>query len=352
MTAVPAEPPLIEIDDLVVRFRTRRGLDAVLSGKPATVTAVDHVSLRIGRGDIYGLVGESGSGKTTLGKTILRLVDPTSGAIRVEGRDVVRLSERRFRPVRRKLQTIFQDPLSSLNPRHRVGEALATPLALHRMVPPGQVERRVDEILNRVGLPAAFKQRYPHELSGGQLQRVAIGRALTMDPAFLIADEAVSKLDVSVRAQILNLFKDIQASSGMTMLFITHDLHVARYLCSRIGVMYFGKLVEEGPTEELFRNPRHPYTKALLSTIQEGEAATGGQGPLLAEEAFNPSQDDLVGCRFYKRCRLRQPHCAVRHPPLEVPTDAAVAGHRTACYEWQRVADATAPGGRPATQPE
>lgn len=337
-----ASDPLIEIDDLVVRFRTRRGLDAVISRKPSSVTAVDHVSLTIERGEIYGLVGESGSGKTTLGKTILRLVEATSGAIRVEGRDIAGLPERQFRPLRRKLQTVFQDPLSSLNPRHRVRDALATPLALHRMVPPDQIARKVDEILGRVGLPIAFKDRYPHELSGGQLQRVAIGRALTLDPAFLIADEAVSKLDVSVRAQILNLFKDIQAASGMTMLFITHDLHVARYLCTRIGVMYFGKLVEVGPTEELFRNPRHPYTKALLSTIDE-EAAP--QGPLLAEEAFNPSTDDLVGCRFYKRCWLRQPRCAEAHPPLET----IVAGHRTACYEWRRVQEPAAPAGQSPT---
>lgn len=332
-----ADAPLIEIEDLIVRFRTRRGLDAVLSGKPSVLTAVDRVSLSIGRGEIFGLVGESGSGKTTLGKTILRLVEPTSGAIRVEGQDIAGLSEARFRPLRRKLQTVFQDPLSSLNPRHRVGEALATPLALHGMVPRAQVPARVAEILRRVGLPADFRDRYPHELSGGQLQRVAIGRALTLDPAFLIADEAVSKLDVSVRAQILNLFKDIQAASGMTMLFITHDLHVARYLCSRIGVMYFGKLVEVGPTEELYRRPRHPYTKALLSTI---DPAGSDKGPPLAEEAFNPSEDDLVGCRFYKRCWLRQARCAERHPPSET----VVTGHEVACYEWRQ-----APEGRDGT---
>jgi ABC-type glutathione transport system ATPase component len=198
--------PLVDILNLVVRFRTRRGLDAALSRTPTFVTAVDDVSLAIKRGEILGLVGESGSGKTTLGKAILRLVEPSSGEIRFDGENIAHLSERRLRPLRRKVQTIFQDPLSSLNPRHRVSDALATPLRLHRVVESAQVDQKVDSVLERVGLSPVFRDRYPHELSGGQLQRVAIGRALTLNPDFLIADEAVSKLDVSVRAQILNLF--------------------------------------------------------------------------------------------------------------------------------------------------
>jgi oligopeptide/dipeptide ABC transporter ATP-binding protein len=325
---------LIELRNLTVRFRTRRGLDAALSGKSPYITAVDDVSLGIPRGEIYGLVGESGSGKTTLGKAILRLVDPASGEILFRGRDIAQLPERRLRPLRRQLQTVFQDPLSSFNPRHRVGEALATPLKLHRIVPASAIPQKVDEILLRVGLSPVFRDRFPHELSGGQLQRVAIGRALTMDPEFIVADEAVSKLDVSVRAQILNLFKDIQSASGLTMLFITHDLHVARYLCTTIGVMYFGKLVEFGPTEELFRSPRHPYTEALLSTIDSGGSGKDWRG--LAGEAYNPSADDRVGCRFYKRCPIRKDRCAGSHPPL-----AAVGrGHHVACYERTAVCKA------------
>ncbi|WP_137387757.1 ABC transporter ATP-binding protein [Rhodoligotrophos defluvii] len=322
---------MVDIRNLVVQFRTRRGLDAILSRKPAFLTAVDDVSLTIRKGEIFGLVGESGSGKTTLGKALLRLVTPTSGEIRFEGRDIAQLSERQLRPVRRRLQTVFQDPLSSLNPRHKVADALATPLKLHKIVPPARISDKVDEILTRVGLSPVFRDRYPHELSGGQLQRVAIGRALTMEPSFLVADEAVSKLDVSVRAQILNLFKDIQASYGMTMLFITHDLHVARYLCTRIGVMYFGKLVEVGPTEALFRAPVHPYTRALLSTAG-GAKLTGGK--LLAEEAFNPTEDDRVGCRFYKRCAIREDRCGASHPGMEsVDTE-----HEVACYAWRKTA--------------
>lgn len=318
---------LIDIDDLVVRFRARRGLDAVLSDKPAFVTAVDGVSLSIQRGEIFGLVGESGSGKTTLGKTILRLVKPTSGAIRFESHDIATMPERALRPLRRKLQTVFQDPLSSLNPRQRVRDAIATPLALHAIVPRRDIDARVDEILTRVGLSPVFRARYPHELSGGQLQRVAIGRALATNPEFLIADEAVSKLDVSVRAQILNLFKDIKASMGMTMLFITHDLHVARYLCSRIGVMYFGKLVELGPTEEIFERPRHPYTRALLSTVRETASDTN----LVAADAFNPAENDRKGCRFYGRCPVREEICRSAHPAME----AAAPGNAVACYRWR-----------------
>lgn len=340
---------LITINNLAVRFRAKRGLDAALSRKASYITAIDDVSLNIEQGEIYGLVGESGSGKTTLGKTILRLVDPSEGSILLDGKDLSGLSERRLRPFRRQLQMVFQDPLSSLNPRQRVSEALAVPLRLYNIVPKDQVDRRVDELLTRVGLSSVFRDRYPHELSGGQLQRVAIGRALALNPRFLVADEAVSKLDVSVRAQILNLFKDIQAETGITMLFITHDLQVARYLCTRIGVMYFGKLVEVGPTEELFSNPRHPYTQALLSTLSRD--ADQSRDGTFAEEAFNPTEDDRVGCRFYKRCTMRQEHCAQTHPELET----VKGGHQVACYEWRRTGNPVSGtqgqtgSGKPAT---
>lgn len=319
---------LVDVRNLVVRFQATKGLEAIFSGKPSQITAVDDVTISIQRGEILGLIGESGSGKTTLGKAILRLVDPSEGSITVDGQDIAHLPERRLRPFRRQIQTVFQDPLSSLNPRHRINQALATPLRLHKIVAENRIEERVGEILSQVGLSSEYRDRFPHELSGGQLQRVAIGRALTLGPDLLIADEAVSKLDVSVRAQILNLFKDIQAATGMAILFIAHDLHVARYLCTRIGVMYFGKLVEIAPTEELFTNPRHPYTRALLSTVDEDGGRAGRA--TVADEAFNPSKDDQKGCRFYKRCPIKADRCAVAHPE----TEQVAPGHSVACYRW------------------
>ncbi|MBI1386770.1 MAG: ATP-binding cassette domain-containing protein [Rhizobiales bacterium] len=324
--------PLLSIENLSVRFRTRRGIDQLLSRGPSHLTAVDDVSLTVRPGEILGLVGESGSGKTTLGKAVLRLVDPSAGRIVFEGRDISHLSQGELRPLRRRIQTVFQDPLSSLNPRHRVRETIATPLRLHHVAPTSELDAAVDRILTRVGLSPVFRDRYPHELSGGQLQRVAIGRALALEPALMIADEAVSKLDVSVRAQILNLFKDIQTRSGMTMIFITHDLHVARYLCTRIGVMYFGKLVEIAPTEQLFTAPRHPYTVALLSTVDTSLAID--QNGSIAQEAFNPTTDDRRGCRFAKRCPLRAEECAVRHPDGETVSP----DHDVSCYRWRDVA--------------
>jgi peptide/nickel transport system ATP-binding protein/oligopeptide transport system ATP-binding protein len=313
-----------------VRFRLRQGMAAALSKAPSYLKAVDDVSFDVRRGEVLGLVGESGSGKTTIGKTILRLYKPAGGVIEVNGVDITHLRERRLKPYRRDLQMVFQDPLSSLNPRHTVRTALATPLLLHHICSSDEVETRIDEALSRAGLPANFKNRYPHEMSGGQLQRVAIARALTMSPALVVADEPVSKLDVSVRAQILNLFKDLQQAFNITIIFITHDLRVARYLCHRIGVMYFGKLVEIAPTEELFSAPKHPYTKALLGTLDESAATLEGQSPV-AGEAFNPATD-TVGCRYYDRCPLRVERCKAAHPSFE----DVKSGHGVACYEWRR----------------
>jgi ABC-type oligopeptide transport system ATPase subunit len=252
-----AEPaPLLEVNDLVVAFPSR---DA------ASFRAVDGASLSLRPGEVLGLVGESGSGKTTLGKTVLRLYRPTAGRIVIAGQDITTRGERELRPLRRDMQMVFQDPLSSFNPRRSIEEALAIPLRLHRIAPPKAVRDRVGELLRRVGLPASFRNRFPHELSGGQLQRVAVARALCLSPKLVVADEPVSKLDVSVRAQILNLFRDMQRETGVAMLFITHDLRVARYLCDRIAVMYFGKIVEMGATEELFTTPKHEYTRTLLN---------------------------------------------------------------------------------------
>lgn len=327
--------PLLRVRDLVVRFRARRGIDAILSNASSHVTAVDRVSFDVFRGETFGLVGESGSGKTTLGKAVLRLYQPTAGRIQFRGNDIDAFTDRQMRPLRKDLQMVFQDPLSSLNPRQRVREVLATPLKLHGTVREvKELDKSIDRTLERVGLSSVYRNRFPHELSGGQLQRVAIGRALTMHPALLVADEAVSKLDVSVRAQILNLFKDIQDELGSTIIFITHDLHVARFLCQRIGVMYFGKLVEIAPTGELYARPRHPYTQALLGTLAAATQSDEMQAGL-AGEAFNPVEDCSIGCRFHKRCWLSRPHCMEAHPRPERISEH----HRIECYEWRRSFD-------------
>lgn len=323
-------PPLLSLRNLEVRFKLRTGVGAALSKGPTVLRAVDDVSLDVQKGEVVGLVGESGSGKTTIGKALLRLYEPQAGQIIVNGVDITHMGDTRLKPYRRDLQMIFQDPLSSLNPRHTVHTALATPLLLHKICKSDEVDARIDEALSKAGLPTSFKERYPHEMSGGQLQRVAIARALTMSPGLVVADEPVSKLDVSVRAQILNLLKDLQERFGISIIFITHDLRVARYLCHRIAVMYFGKMVEIGPTEELFRAPKHPYTKALLGTIDESAEGLDGM-PQVAGEAFNPTAD-TKGCRYYSRCPMRTERCAADHPALE----AIKPGHDVACYEWRR----------------
>jgi oligopeptide/dipeptide ABC transporter ATP-binding protein len=315
--------PVMQLEHLSVTFAGRGGGE----GGSRRFRAVDDVTLEIRAGEALGLVGESGSGKTSLGKALLRLYRPSAGRILFGGTDLAPLGERALRPYRRNLQMVFQDPLSSFNPRQTVAQALAMPLRLHRICSRAEVPRGVDDALRRVGLSPAFRDRFPHELSGGQLQRVAIGRALLLDPKLLVADEAVSKLDVSVRAQILNLLKDVQESGAVSILFITHDLYVARYLCHRIGVMYFGKLVELGPTEEIFEAPRHPYTQALLGTLEEKI----GQGDD-AEMATAPPS--ATGCRYASRC----PHAITRCRDTQPALAPIGGGHAVACHRWRELA--------------
>ena len=322
------DPPLLQVRNLVVEFAFGNPLASLLTGR-RRLRAVDDVTFNLEQGEVLGIVGESGSGKTTIGKTVLRLNRPTSGAILVRGENISASSPRALKPLRRSMQMVFQDPLSSLNPRHSVRTSLAAPLKAHRLCPASEVDDRVDAMLSRVGLLREYRSRFPHELSGGQLQRVAIGRALMLQPSFIVADEAVSKLDVSVRAQILNLFRDLQETLSLSILFVTHDLHVARFLCQRIMVMFFGQLVEEGPAEALFRSPRHPYTIALLGTLDPNATAVAAGEP--------PDQTGAVlGCQYYGRCAFREDRCAVRKPPLE----AAGPSHSVACFAWVRVAAA------------
>jgi oligopeptide/dipeptide ABC transporter ATP-binding protein len=313
---------LVRLENLTVAFPGRG------RGDERHFRAVDDVTLEIRAGEVLGLVGESGSGKTTLAKALLRLHRPNAGRILFRGADLARLGERALRPYRRDLQMVFQDPLSSFNPRQTVAEALSMPLSLHALCRRAEIPRAIDAALARVGLPPSFGDRFPHELSGGQLQRVAIGRALVLSPSLLVADEAVSKLDVSVRAQILNLLKDIQLANALSILFITHDLHVARYLCHRIGVMYFGKLVELGPTEAIFTAPRHPYTRALLGTLDDDIAGTDGMDPTTAP----PS---AIGCRYAPRCPHAALPCTQAHPPLE----RVAEGRVVACHRWRQIVD-------------
>ena len=256
-------PPLLEVRHLVKRYERRSGLFS----RPGFVTAVYDVSFSVERGETFGLVGESGSGKTTTGRCILRLVEPTSGDVVFNGESVLGFGKARMRAARRDMQMVFQDPYSSLNPRMRVGTIVREPLDIHRIGSRAERERRVDELFALVGLDAALKRRYPHEFSGGQRQRIGLARAIALNPSFIIADEPVSALDVSIQAQVINLLMDLQTRLALTYLFIAHDLRLVRHICSRVAVMFRGRIVEMGATSRIFDTPQHPYTRALLSAI-------------------------------------------------------------------------------------
>jgi ABC-type oligopeptide transport system ATPase subunit len=256
-------PPLLEVRNLVKHFSRKQGLFQ----KPSIVKAVDNVSFAIDEGEMFGLVGESGSGKSTTGRAILRLIEPTGGEVFFRGENVLAFSRTRMRLARRDMQIIFQDPYSSLNPRMRVGDIVEEPLVIHKLGSKENRRQRVAELFELVGLERAMMQRYPHEFSGGQRQRIGIARALALNPALIIADEAVSALDVSIQAQVVKLLMDLKARFKLTYLFIAHDLRLVEHICSGVAVMYLGKVVEMGETRALFANPTHPYTRALLSAI-------------------------------------------------------------------------------------
>ncbi|MGH2390441.1 MAG: ABC transporter ATP-binding protein [Chloroflexota bacterium] len=318
---------LLSVERLSVTFPLQSGL--AWRKQQGGIQAVSDVSFSLARGETLGLVGESGCGKTTTGRAILRIVQPTSGHVYFEGEDLVGMDEHALRPRRRKMQLIFQDPFSSLNPRMTVGEILREPLTVQGIGTRVDRARAAGELLDVVGLGAAAARRYPHEFSGGQRQRIAIARALALRPALLILDEPVSALDVSIQAQVLNLLADLQREYHLTYLFIAHDLAVVRYMSSRIAVMYLGKLAEIAPAPVLHRVPAHPYTAGLLSAIPIPDPAKriGDQPPILAGDLPSPARPPS-GCRFHPRCPRAQPRCRTEEPTLR----SFGEGHWAACH--------------------
>jgi len=300
---------LLEARDLVKHFPVRRSKDMV--------HAVDGVSLEVHRGETLGIVGESGCGKSTLGRLLVRLHDPTSGTVRFRGDDITKLSRRELRPYRREMQMIFQDPYASLNPRKRVGQIVSDPFQIHRAGSREETRRRVQELLEVVGLSPHHVNRYPHEFSGGQRQRIGVARALALSPQLIVADEPVSALDVSIQAQVINLLDDLQDDFQLTYVFIAHDLGVVHHVSDRIAVMYLGVVVEIGPSDPLFLHPIHPYTEALLSAIPPIEADDEARRERIVLRGEVPSPiDPPSGCRFHPRCRYATEICSVEEPVL------------------------------------
>ncbi|MHB9757918.1 ABC transporter ATP-binding protein [Streptomyces sp. BYX5S] len=315
-----SDTPVLELVDLERHF----------AGSGGTVRAADGVTLTVGRGEVVGLVGESGSGKSTVGRCAVRLDEPTAGTVRINGTDVTTLSRRALRPLRKDFHLVFQDPSSSLDPRMTVGEIIAEPLKLHRITRTKEEARaRVAELLAQVGLRPEHADRHPHELSGGQRQRISIARALCVDPDLLIADEPTSALDVSVQASVLNLLADLQRDRGFGCLFITHDLAAVEYLADRIAVMYLGQIVEQAPTAELFANPKHPYTQALLSAAPVPDPTTqrSRERIVLSGELPSPLAPP-PGCRFHTRCPLAVERCRTEVPVLRTLED----GREVSCH--------------------
>ena len=319
--------PLLEVTDLVKNFPIKSGV--FIDREVARVHAVDGVSLVLHEGETLGLVGESGCGKSTLCRAILQLIRPTSGSVRFEGQELVGRSPRELRPLRRQMQMIFQDPFASLNPRKRVGQIVGDPMRLHGVADGAELKRRVQELLDRVGLQAEHYNRYPHEFSGGQRQRIGIARALGTQPKLIIADEPVSALDVSVQAQIINLLEDLQREFGMAYLFVAHDLGVVRHVSDRVAVMYLGKLVEQADSDTLYARPRHPYTHALLSAVPIPDPRKNAARERITLEGDVPSPiDPPPGCHFHTRCASATDIC--RHDEPALVTDDC--GHATACH--------------------
>ncbi|MFB5269482.1 ABC transporter ATP-binding protein [Paenibacillus enshidis] len=315
---------LIEVDHLKKYYPIQSGLFNRVTGH---VKAVDDVSLAIRKGETFGLVGESGCGKSTLGRVILRLQEATEGEVRFQGTDIHKLPEGKLRELREEMQIVFQDPFASLNPRFTVREIIGEPLLVHRRMSAKEIDERVIELMELVGLDASRRNRYPHEFSGGQRQRVGIARAIALNPKFIVADEAVSALDVSVQSQVLNLMMKLQRELGLTFLFIAHGLNVVRHISDRVGVMYLGKLVEVSTTEELFAQPLHPYTAALMSSIPRPDPKMKRDRIVLTGDVPSPANPPS-GCRFHTRCPLAQETCSQQEPKLT----EVLPGRQVACH--------------------
>ncbi len=317
---------LLEVDGLTKYFPVHAGL---LSRHVGDVKAVDGVSFSIRSGETLGLVGESGSGKTTVGRLVLKLLPTTSGSVRFGGREVTTMARGEVRRLRKEMQIIFQDPYASLNPRMSIGDIVGEPLAIHGIARGAAARARVDELLKMVGLQPYHANRYPHEFSGGQRQRIGIARALAVDPKFIVCDEPVSALDVSIQAQVINLLEDLQVQLGLTYLFIAHDLSVVRHISTRVAVMYVGKLLEIADRDGLYENPLHPYTQALLSAIPipDPRIERRRSRVLLAGDIPSPLNPPS-GCRFHTRCPIAYDRCTVEEPELK----AYGNGHVTACH--------------------
>jgi peptide/nickel transport system ATP-binding protein len=323
---------LVEVRGLVKHFPIKRGV--ILQREVGAVKAVDGVSFEVLRGETLGIVGETGCGKSTTARLIMRLLAPSAGEVRFDGQDITRLHGARLKAIRREMQMIFQDPFSSLNPRKTVGAIVAEPFAIHGLLAQGaERKHRVQELLETVGMSPEHYNRYPHEFSGGQRQRIGVARALALEPRLLIADEPVSALDVSIQAQVLNLLRDLQRRLGLTVVFIAHDLSVVRHMCDRVAVMYLGKIVEIGPSDALYRFPRHPYTGALLSAVPLADPSAAAQrrargGPALLSGDMPSPADPPSGCRFHTRCPKAQELCSRREPALEQKS----SGTSAACH--------------------
>ena len=315
---------LLSVQNLTKYFPITGGLFSRTVGH---VKAVDGVSFDVKRGETLGLVGESGCGKTTTGRAVLRLIEPTSGNVYFEGKDIVKASKSELRNLRREMQIVFQDPFGSLNPRMSVGEIIEEPLAIHKIGNNQERQKRVRELLEVVGLAAYHIRHYPHEFSGGQRQRIGIARALALNPKLVVADEPVSALDVSIQSQILNLMEDLQREFGLTYLFIAHGLNVIRHISDRVGVMYLGVMMEIAESEEIYKHPLHPYTEALFSAIPIPNPAARRERIILQGDVPSPVNPPS-GCRFHTRCPIAQEQCKVERPPLK----ESAPGHWVACH--------------------